>query len=642
MTQFSTEFNCVYRDALKSATDLDVAQSDVAEDMTGYIEGEAAKTVNIWQCADRFGTDVNFNQVESAADKSEESLIIRHPNSYDGNIDQARDVARIRYFGKKVIEATQLNMESNPFFNFVSGTDCYGRVAKVFSDDLTEALSSQAWCRSSVNDDSGNSPGVDDESLCPNPHQIGRWPGEYINCLGVAEALTAVTGIDERQTFVNVIRPIDNEALQLAADYRKQTAYALTRGLPGGRLLLNQTRAIAAGNQYDRAQSNLNDAIDVWQKMPAELHSQYYNHQYEPTLHLMNSETDSLASLSDGLWQQFHHSVLVHAQIEGYSGNTWLNLDPYQLRVGGTFDNAGHNAFALDQFTTSADIAANDVLLLRNNKLYLQDDQFRLVLELAAIFSDDFDKMLDKERESDDLLHSIELRSLGQGRWNGLIEAAVRGNVNGVVRGLVADARKGNLNKIPDLDLGWDVVKQRCRNDDQLVIDDGTWMIVKGLLDGSTNDIINKMRAAKTEKSFATLQRTMRIELLNELRTNDNKWRQFKQLILAIPYINALMIPNQQFADYMFSSWQIDSTIEVGDPAFQIGSMYLNHYAKSKKDVTVNVAAELAMVNPSQLIWQSAVSYNDEHRNDDSVIALEGIYKSLRQRWRNPLVNISL
>lgn len=79
--------------------------------------------------------------------------------------------------------------------------------------------------------------------------------------------------------------------------------------------------------------------------------------------------------------------------------------------------------------------------------------------------------------------------------------------------------------------------------------------------------------------------------------------------------------------------------MEIADPEFMIGAMYMNHYATWRKSGRINVARHLSRICSSQLLWQAA--RQDECKVDDRIAAMGEVIKDLKPRQLHPLVNIA-
>jgi hypothetical protein len=79
--------------------------------------------------------------------------------------------------------------------------------------------------------------------------------------------------------------------------------------------------------------------------------------------------------------------------------------------------------------------------------------------------------------------------------------------------------------------------------------------------------------------------------------------------------------------------------MEIADPEFMIGAMYMNHYATWRKDGRINVARHLSRICSSQLLWQAA--RQDEKEVDERIASMGEVIQRLKPRQLHPLVNIA-
>ena len=83
----------------------------------------------------------------------------------------------------------------------------------------------------------------------------------------------------------------------------------------------------------------------------------------------------------------------------------------------------------------------------------------------------------------------------------------------------------------------------------------------------------------------------------------------------------------------------VDSTIELADPDYMIGALYLNHYATWRENGIVNIARHLLQTTSSQLIWHEAVS-ESEALVDDRVAAVAAEIGKLGVTMIHPRVRL--
>ena len=106
--------------------------------------------------------------------------------------------------------------------------------------------------------------------------------------------------------------------------------------------------------------------------------------------------------------------------------------------------------------------------------------------------------------------------------------------------------------------------------------------------------------------------------------------------------ITAFTLLHRYVLEYWFSirhSGPPNKSAEIGETDFSVGTMFLNHYANTRKDGRVNVARYLARYSSSQLIWLAAMC-DGESEEDPSMMAVGEQVKLLKPSQLHPRVHL--
>lgn len=509
---------------------------------------------------------------------------IDHPGSDSFNESDRLNIARISLFGRKLIDLTGRAIQANPRIKL----DNDGAI----NPDLEVS-------RFNVNNWYKYHPAADDSvgelSESAKPNNWLNWPeGDYINCLGMSIAQFAIgemTG--QRSLYANVIRPGYSDDSQAIIDFCsnafKQCNIAF--GFNG-----KITSIINAIYRADYPEDNdPPEQVDMYKDGMKE-----FEQQVRP-------------------WEQFHHMVLKREGSIPISTDSWYQVDPYMMKV----SNIGGKAGEVAEYINYEPMSPSSVLLLRD---FHHDELPKLLNNLLVISrrsSSRINSLFNDYKSANFLLHLEEE----------------------MTRGFKAMEKSINNNEPSDLSQ---------LSDDALFGSDTTTvlgyatrlMLYSASLEMNPDDVLNY--AIKSKKHTKTLESLDNIEyslferIRRQIKYDPNTLDRLKQSAIGIVHANAVYLSqgllSRQFQD---KGYGLDHVVEIGNPEFQIGCLYLNHYAKCKKDVTINVASELARINPSQLMLQSAMSYSTKAPSE-AVISLQGVYRSIGQSWNSPTTNASI
>lgn len=578
---FSNEFNKIYSQVFEVATNKAFSADD---EYARYTADVADQLMEYW----------NSPSFDAGAitdkDTQEMTVIkrIKHPNTIDFTRDEAQDIAHIRYLGRKLIDAAKLSVERNK--NIRSGADDFRSTKWYDAHPNVEHEQEYAY-----------------DSLALSPQRIAEWPyGDYVNCLGVSLGMAAESELTNTPyTYVNHVRSARREFIRHTSVFEKRLRELCPQVHDSGIDDLIHDADFAIADASGASDGELDELLCL--NTPEYLYDIY----------------QALQTIDPA----FHHSVLRMNKTQ--QGNRWAQFDPYMI-----VNDAGVGPRSLtDTFTASnpqTDDASrcNEVIVLNDRRTELAGLYMNQYLDIAVRGRDRIDVLLQQYKSPKMLAR------LCDELW---LQREVMANWH---------ATTYSLNDMSDKDIF--VMPKEQRYDKQRWGIAWLAMVEPVLkqcsrLETLLQDVLDDGKNSELDSTeiLQLLMDQMHTRLGDELQYNGALREAFDEAMRTIPFAFAVNSAEQVQRIGILTDKQSDRSMEIGDAAFQLGSMCLNHYARWNKDGIINIASELARVNPSQQIWQAAVSYSNGTTTKPHVKELSKVVKSLRRSEQHPLVRIT-
>lgn len=580
---FSPKFNQVFNEAFYSATGSDFNDDDIQAEYHLAAEQLIEALVERW-------TDPQLDPApitDFNSSRRSQTFRIKHPETKNFTEEDAADIAKVRFFGSQVLKAAQVAL-------------CENQIIELGDPETFE---SAVW--------RGAHPDVTfDDSLAydpdaASPQRLRDWPeGEYMNCLGVAIAAAAESEIlGTEYTFMNRLRHTRYEAatdvVQLLSRLEKICPEAFRL-----EIMMHQL-------DVARAESNNEDDASIKSKKLCILDE---------------SRLEFIFTHAYGIDLSFHHAVIQKNRQEDGVSASWKQFDPFGLV------NSDISPRWLDDALSDDDLlqnpaACNEILLLDSDKQEIFSHSMAMAIDIAARSKRRLKKMMGNYESAETLeAIQIELDKSRQAIQIGF--TPMDGDVRNMSDEYLFDAEYDEYT--PDSHSLWISILGRSLQDDPRAFISYCRLL--------TDTVARQREATERGDPFEEdVQGAILQNVATSLFDNPDLQREFEETVLAMPYVFALHYSEDTIKRSVFAG-ESEKSMEVGDPAFQIGSMYLNHYARWRKDGIVNVASELARINPSQLIWQSAISQEGGFTSDGRVLAVGSLIKSLKRGQQHPLV----
>lgn len=585
----SPEFNQVYDEAFLSLTgegteEPRLAFTDVGmqEAFKEFEERNINALINHWTSPDYD----KLGPVTKLHSFGRDSLLrIRHPSVEEFDEQDAATIAKIRFLGGTAI-------------TFASAAIALNRDLKITHE---KRFSSRAWHRFHPTVDKVFALGYEQDAA--SPVRVMDWPrGKYLNCLGIS---IAASGESENEKipyrYMNRIRNNDFETKSGFSKLFDHIYHIAPTAM--------QTESILHVADLFETTANLNRTLKQVEKSARCLIIEKLEHVFD-----------------DGFDEQFHHAVL-----RSDEKATWRQFDPYALI---DRDLPKHFGAWLAYESVGEDSAAtsNELLLLDSSNSQQGFEQLTAIVKLAA---NDTKRLasIATDYKSPTLFDDIRKELL---RQQALYYRVTHPKNNAPMYKRFSDelsqAEQEVVNK--KCQAIWLAILSQTAKDrkTQLSLFDSLGFKVDELTEANRRKVAARILDPNTTKDYEkTFHET--------IKQNTPLRNEFIQNITNLPYASCFRYLEGWVEVNAFSGNGVfDQTMEIGDPAFMVGSMYLNHYANFRKDGKVNIASEIARVNPSQLIWQSAVSNEGNATLDPRIRALGSLVKSLKHDQQHPLV----
>jgi hypothetical protein len=580
---FSPEFNQVYDEVFRSGTGLDPTDPDVLAERDTYIAETEAALLEHWTSPDH---DTAESIHDLKADRGAMVFRIQHPNTAEFGEEDAHDIARIRYLGHVIIQtATRTAPSYSPTQH----------------GQMRRGISARDWYKAHKIDLTAEREDPAEDPDCPSPLRLETWPnGDYVNCLGASIGVAGQETRDEKQFFyINRLR-----SANFASSVRTVEIFnKLLEECPDLLFELEPTIRIAGHANIELAKTLKDEFLGMFLKV------------------------------SDvPIDQAFHHSIITLGgiQVDPF-GMVYGELHPYPA--------AKHLGELLD--VTDAG-RSNEVILFQSDVANYSFSSAMSVLRDIKKLSMHFRETIGGNKKSDKYFETARnaFAELKEAMWLHTLMYKSDGSNNDIpAETWMNIARKNGLGDNSESNAYWLIYLLNMRAHFYSQEDD----IHSDLLVGET---INELFDPKGVFHYRETEKVMSaILMLEESMKKDLKYNSKMQA-----YLNDLgeILPYVLCFDELFRTLRnnplgsSDQEMEVADPAFMVGAMYMNHYARWRKDGRVNVAKELARITPSQLIWQSAVAQDPDSLSDERVRSVGRLIAGLKHEQLNPLVRITL
>lgn len=576
---FSPEFDQLYREAFESS----IGRSF---DDPLMQEWYAINTTNTVNALLEHWTDPDAAIAEPITDtfttRRANLFRIKHPATPEFTEEDAEDIAKIRFFGRATIIAAEASLSVNPVY-----------------DGRPEFFNANLWY--SYHRD------VDPESDAPahdpnaaSPTRLAHWPqGKYLNCLGIAIATAADSKMNPDMDYVFMNR-IRHAQLEINVSWQ------------------NIRERIAALSPYaETAEFILHLADAMKAKTDPEETDCIYANGDSRLVH--NNAPDT----------SFHHAVIRRDRTKDEFLKTgWTQYDPYAL-VEGEISNFPLARKAAELFETMSDGTCNEVLLIDSDYI---DESYKYAGGAVSV-----------------------ARRL-QGRLIDVLSKYSRTDYLRIVREEVAlqksavtdiTTNREDLSEISIAELVENVGYRIPATDPSMAY---AWLVILSTAAFHTSrfrdniqveEIFTHKYAQKNGADVEDLIKIIEGLIGPHFKTDRELQHNFWSIVLAMPYAYCLKRLESVVKMQSLDNGTSDQTMEVGDPAFMIGAMYLNHYARWSNGGKVNAAKEMARLTPSQIIWQAAVVHDAQAADDPRVHVVGDLIRGLKIDQQHPLVRIT-
>ncbi|MES2631048.1 MAG: hypothetical protein V4611_03760 [Patescibacteria group bacterium] len=598
---FSSQFDQVYGEAFHSATGEDFDSPEVRARHDAYVAPVEEALIDHWTDG---SVDISQPISDVYTSRGASVFRLRHPNTAEFTEEDARDIAHIRYLGHAIIEVAQKYAPSPE-----NERDIYSR-----------NLSYRYWYNAHPELDRDQDFSADPD--CASPLRLEQWPkGEYLNCLGVSIALSGQEAREAENPYFYVNR-LRNSAYEGRLQFLNVFRY-LRSVHPS---IVNQVASPLLVGQH----AKLAEAVDI--------------------------QTD-LKEVLDGerpieMDRNFHHSILTSGE-SSWRG-TWTQVDPYGAVYNGL--SPMRTATATDHLLSGMDAGTcNEVIVYDSDMIDYKFASAMKVAREASELGEHLLEALNGNYKSEHYFENIreEIAVLVEAAWMSRSFDPTDESRDYTPAELLGFAAKPDRFRImgEQADAYWIMILIQMRmimytqkdKDGNPGLDTLASSVSAKLFKGNTgkhhkSGFLNYFDENRNEviESIQLLQDSMKEDLKYHARLRDA----LRLLVEALPYqVSFELLYRQASAKFGYES---DQAMEISDPEFTIGMMYMNHYATWRKDGKINIAKELARISPSQLIWQAAVAREPEAHEDERVRSVGKLVTSLKNDQLHPLVRLTI
>lgn len=495
------------------------------------------------------------------------------------------ELARIAYFGRKLINCARVSLESNPGWEA-----CAKAIEGDLDNKVAQFLQFSEWVNAHPDQ---VDPGRSNDPDVASPLRLATWPkGDYINCLGQSIALAAAAELDgQRYVYANELRTGDDLVYELHKTIRTE----IERLYP---------EFFAQGG----AMQEIYGFVDRILSMTGNSQESYNNLFFD-------SENTLSVRNRDGNLREWHHFIVCARDDEQLGATVYRQLDPYALTFG--FIHADESGMIQD--TTSRAEAA---LVIDTTDAFKE-----LELSLHAV--------LKRVRELVDQNKRLSGKRI---TTEDLIEDSIE-----VCAQVLFDTTLISIDDGPE---GEDLKRIYKKNLKERTADALEAYRIAQATDSETAARVLDYRYGKltcSQDEFNALMRSATDRIGERERGDKRLGEQMRDMCNYAP----LLVYMQVYADILKYVWRIkewgvaNTAMEVAHPEFMIGAMYLNHYATHRKDGRINVARYLVRYSSSQLLWQVA-QLDGESTEDPSMEAVGELVAQLPARQQHPRVTLTV
>lgn len=574
---FSPDFDKLYNEAFATATGMAFESDEVQKKYREYSAKTTEALLDHWTSPE---SDTQ-EYADHMSSRGANVFRLRHPHTEEFGLEEAEDIAKIRFFGRQTIDvaakyAPPIDMEKS------------GRGLRIM--DWYEANSD----RHHTNNNGERLPDA------PSPLHLEKWPhGRLINCLGAA---IGAAGQCERE---------------------EKASYYFMNRIRHGQYEINPR--VMRMIEYLRTSY---PAVGLYEEITAQVED-------DPMLLI----EDTPKFLTDiGIDDQFHHGIIaknIDSPVRIGFGPDLIQVDPWAL----VHDTLGPLSAAVHLdglLETMDDGTCNEVLFFDSDMIDLRFQKVENQIKTLEKMRYRLDEVLDDYKHPNYISH---VKSRVQEQFDINIATLLSNDPSRSKEEILTMTKtnyavRNNLSK-GDMERYWLMMLAVTLHETHLPASEE----VRGLFD---EDLALKPRSEIDHELLESEIMKMEQYLQANLKYDRKLQQLFHHVVGYIPAL--LMLEHlRSFARSTSLSFggTHDQAMEVGDAAFMTGAMYINNYAKNEKCVNINAAKEVARLTPSQLIWQAAVAGDPDAANIGCVYAVGRLTKSLKHDQQHPLVRIT-
>lgn len=508
-----------------------------------------------------------------------DTLHMLHPSQQEFDEADVRTIARVRYLGRRILDTAVEQLRGNEAFMQLEPKDPVS---------LFDFFQYYYWWAAHKGQDIPDERSRDQDVA--SPLRLGNWPeGEYTNCLGISIGLAAGSEIyGMPYLYGNEIRNSDS----ILTDRHETFMSKLHGHIPD--FESSSVRKILLSTMHER-------------RDPDEL---YDNVLFEtpPTLQRAPRVRD------------FHHYLLCEYSDEEAGDQTWFQVDPFDL----SFSSLGARR-SIDSVVEPFFTAGNEHTVVLNDEHRNIDRFYR---QFSTILSDAM-------RESDSVFRHY---NDGQLCKSDKFLNKVFDELEAATTRILSEAR----GEAPDEDVN----EQWLRDDKDLANSLMGHTIITYApkfpkIRQAVQAAVDKQKGNSSKFDGQLMYDETCRSLAHEMQY-DTKLREFMvEKISQVPVLAVTHLYEYALKKVLRvrDCGDANTVMEVADPEFMIGAMYMNHYATWRKDGRINVARYLSRISSSQLLWHAA--RQDENEVDERINAMGEVIRGLKPRQLHPLVNVA-
>jgi len=507
--------------------------------------------------------------------KSLDNSHIVHPSQAEFSEADIETIAKVRFLGRAAIDTAKQQLMQNQRFSRLRERDTH---------DIYDYFQAYYW-----HEVHPTAPDTNDaeDSGAASPLRLATWPyGENINCLGMSIGMAAASELfGLTYAYGNEVRNSQSVIAEQHDGFMRQVRRLIPTFDNGTiQVILQQTmhQRREPDEKYD----------DILFKTP-------------PILQVRDKVRD------------FHHFVICEYPDNKFLQDAWVQVDPYDLSFG-----------YLAPHRRQIDLALSPVFEKGNENSIVLSDEYRMVAafyrQLSIQLQRAHERGSELTRRSQD--HSLYKTSQSVERLYQSAETIaveVMGDLFG--HDLPEDAE--GVARAKDVELFKDIYLNS--------------LFTFAYNVPEANELIRRTDRRNVTNEIMALDKGVEKIIAREIGYDSTLRDEFVKLTALLPLLCIIHIYEYNLKANLAIREVGDAApvMEIADPEFMIGAMYLNHYATWRKNGRINVARHLSRICSSQLLWQAA--RQDETECDDRIAAMGEVIKRLKPRQLHPLVNIA-